>query len=246
MLAKHRAHLLDTVHRLAVDGQQHVARLHAGPLRRAAHALDQQAVVQPGLRQLGAGQRPHREAERGTFGRRRDRQAVLVGRTERHAHLARGLVAPHVEQQLVARLGQADAAGQVARHTHRLLVDAGDHVTGLQARLLGRAAGRHAGDQRAVGPLEAERRRQRCRQVLQRHAQPRVVDAALGDDLRLRVQRHVERDRERQALEAAALRVDLRVDAHHAAAGVEQRAAAVAGVHRGVGLDEGHHAVARQ
>ncbi len=57
------------------------------------------------------------------------------------------------------------------------------------------------------------------------------------------MQRHVERNREREALEAAALRVDLRVDAHHAAGRVEQRPAGVAGVHGHVGLNEGQQLV---
>ena len=44
-----------------------------------------------------------------------------------------------------------------------------------------------------------------------------MLDLAVRDDLLLHVQRHVERDREGQTLEAAALRIDLRVDADHAA-----------------------------
>ena len=47
----------------------------------------------------------------------------------------------------------------------------------------------------------------------------------------------VDRDGEADALVAAGLRVDLLVDADHFAVGVEQRAAGVAGVDRGVGLD---------
>jgi hypothetical protein len=49
----------------------------------------------------------------------------------------------------------------------------------------------------------------------------------------------VDGDRERDAHEAARAAVDLRVDAHHLAAQVDQRPARVAGVDRHVGLDEG-------
>src|SRR5262245_9023053 len=55
--------------------------------------------------------------------------------------------------------------------------------------------------------------------------------ASLGDQLR----RILDRDREAEALGVAG---DGGVDADHRAGGVEERAAAVAGVDRGVGLEE--------
>src|SRR2546429_226286 len=63
--------------------------------------------------------------------------------------------------------------------------------------------------------------------------------ATLAAQLLLDVERHVDRDRERQAHEAAGAAVDLRIDADHFAAHVEQRPARVAGVDGDVGLDEG-------
>ncbi len=55
------------------------------------------------------------------------------------------------------------------------------------------------------------------------HAQAPVRGLDGCDDLILDLQRHVDRNREAQALEAAALRVDLRIDADHLALPVEQR-----------------------
>ncbi|MNS85644.1 hypothetical protein D3C72_1195170 [compost metagenome] len=73
-----------------------------------------------------------------------------------------------------------------------------------------------------------------------------MAGLARGDDLVLDTAGQVDRDGERQALEAARLAVDLRIDADHFAARVEQRAARVAGVDGHVRLDERHIAVVRQ
>ena len=67
-----------------------------------------------------------------------------------------------------------------------------------------------------------------------------------GHNLVLDLGGQLDGDGERHALVAARAAVDLRVDAHHLATGVEQRAAGVARVHRHVGLDEGHQAVVGQ
>ena len=56
----------------------------------------------------------------------------------------------------------------------------------------------------------------------------------------------VDRDGKAQALVAAAAGVDLRVNAHHLARGVEQRAARVAGVDGRIGLNERHGVVVGQ
>ena len=60
-----------------------------------------------------------------------------------------------------------------------------------------------------------------------------VLDELVGDD-----HHHVDRNREADAFVAAAGAGDGRVDADHFAAEVEQRAAAVAGVDGGIGLQE--------
>ena len=65
----------------------------------------------------------------------------------------------------------------------------------------------------------------------------------LRDHVLGRVDGHREADPDAAARAAAVARRDLRVDADHAPGGVEQRAARVAGVERGVGLD---HVVDRE
>src|SRR5205085_5814371 len=55
--------LLDRLHRLAVDRQEHVARLDAGTRRGARDVLDDEAGVDLGLALLLARQRPEREPE---------------------------------------------------------------------------------------------------------------------------------------------------------------------------------------
>ena len=56
--------------------------------------------------------------------------------------------------------------------------------------------------------------------------------------------REIDRNGERHPLVAAGVGVDLRVDADHRAARIEQRTARVAGIHRRIGLDERHRTVA--
>ena len=172
--------------------------------------------------------------------------ASFVGAAELGLDRALGVVAPDLELDALARRRHADQARQRARAQHRLAVDLGDHVARLQARRRRRAVGRDVRDERAVDALQAERIGERLVQVLHRHAEAAVLRLAGRDDLVLDLERDVDRDRERDALEAAAARVDLRVDADHRAAAVEERAARVAGVDRGVGLDEGNDRVARQ
>jgi hypothetical protein len=57
-LALQHADLLDRTHRLAIDGQQHVASLDAGTLGRAADLLDHQPAVDARLRPFGRLQGP--------------------------------------------------------------------------------------------------------------------------------------------------------------------------------------------
>src|SRR5690349_22145113 len=61
---EHALDLLDRRHGLAVDREQHVARLDAGALGGAADVLDDEAVVELGLALLVTRQRPERQSER--------------------------------------------------------------------------------------------------------------------------------------------------------------------------------------
>ena len=73
-----------------------------------------------------------------------------------------------------------------------------------------------------------------------------MFGVAGGQNLLLDVGGNADRDRKRQTLVAAIAAVDLRVDADHLAARIEQRPAGVAGVHGNVGLNKGHKVVVRQ
>src|SRR5205085_3930431 len=61
--------LLDRLHRLAVDGNQHVPGLDAGALGRPFDTLDDETAVDLRLALLVAGQRPQRQPERAALGR---------------------------------------------------------------------------------------------------------------------------------------------------------------------------------
>ena len=110
-------------------------------------------------------------------------------------------------------------------------------VPRLDARVVGRAPLDDLGHQRAgvdrkpepIGELRIER--------LGGDADVGVLDAPVGAELVERALDQVDRDREADPLVASRGRVDLLVDADHAPVGVEQGAARVAGVDRGVGLD---------
>jgi hypothetical protein len=77
-------------------------------------------------------------------------------------------------------------------------------------------------------------------------AEASVRDLAGRADLIGHVHRDVDRNRERHPLEPAGARENLRIDADDLAVQVEQRTAGVARIHRRVGLDERHDAVAGQ
>ena len=128
----------------------------------------------------------------------------------------------------------------------RAPVDGEDHVARLEAGPGGRAALFDGADEGAAGFAEAEAVGERLVDGLDGDAEPAALHLAGGHELALDVHRDVDRDREREALVAAAAGIDLRVDADHLAGHVEERAARVAGIHGDVGLDEGHVAAVRQ
>src|SRR4029079_19205976 len=103
--------------------------------------------------------------------------------------------------------------------------DRGDQVAGLQARRGGGAACGDRADLRAAGAVTDD------------DAARRALDRLAGDQLADDRLDGVRGDREADALVAARLGRDLRVDADHLPRRVEQRAAGVAVVDGGVGLD---------
>src|SRR5205085_6609914 len=108
---------------------------------------------------------------------------------------------------------------------------------GAQPGLLRRPARRDALHPGAVIDRQAEVARELRVDGRGRHAEVRVPRAAVAAQLPERALDGVDGDREADAAALAARRLDLRVDAEDATAGVEQRAARVAVVDRGVGLD---------
>ena len=134
-----------------------------------------------------------------------------------------------------------DAIPDVGCLVDVVAVDADDDVAGLQAGVVGRRAGHDLGDEGALVDRRLEGRLDvvgHVGQLRRRHAQERLVgvDLALAGlqllDDRLGV---VDRDREADVL---GIVDDRRVDADDLAVGVDQRAAGVAGVDGGVGLDQ--------
>src|SRR5918992_3044377 len=131
------------------------------------------------------------------------------------------------DAHLLTRPGGVDGAGYVVGVAHRRAVDLDDPVAGAQPAAVRGTVRNDVADRGAA-----------LRRVAHADAQIRALDlvAALerGHDALDLVDRHREAD---ARVVVAALGADLRVDADHAALAVEQRAAGVAGVDRGVGLD---------
>ena len=124
--------------------------------------------------------------------------------------------------------------------------DAQDDIARLHAGARRGAVLLHRRNQRAAWPVKSEGLGELCVQVLDGDADATAHDAAGFDDLLLDILRHVDRNRERQAHEAAGAAEDLRVDADHLARHVEKRPAGVTRIHGHVGLDERHVVLALQ
>ena len=99
-------------------------------------------------------------------------------------------------------------------------------------------SGHHVGDERAVRVVEADGGGDLGGHRLDLHAEPAALDLAAVPELGDHGLDGVRRDGEAHAHRAAVRRVDGRVHPDHLALEVEQRAAGVAAVDRGVGLDE--------
>ena len=122
---------------------------------------------------------------------------------------------------------------------HGDAVDRDDDVAGLDPRALRRRTLRHPGDQRAArfgrAPNSLAMSGVTLIDVDAEHA---ALDLAVLDQLVHDAFDHVDRDGEADADVAAAARQDGGVDAHQFAAQIHQRAAGIAGIDGGVGLDE--------
>ena len=121
---------------------------------------------------------------------------------------------------------------------HLEAIDADDDVAELQAGLRRRAIVGEAHHDGAGDAVELEVRRHLARHGLELAAEPRPLDLAAGDGVVGEQAHEVRGDGEADADRAARLREDHRVDAGEPAVHVDQRAAGVAGIDGGVGLQE--------
>ena len=110
----------------------------------------------------------------------------------------------------------------------------------FQAGLRGGAFGENVGDDDADVGREAERLREIGRERLHIGTDGAAADASVFANLLVSVAHDAAGDGEADAFVAAGLCVDEGVDADDVAVGVYKRAAAVAGIDGGVGLDVDH------
>src|SRR5690606_9757639 len=133
---------------------------------------------------------------------------------------------------------QADTVADVGRVPDRLTVDGDDHVAHLQAGFLGSRVWGDLGNDHAFLDVDPEGVGQGRGEVLHRDAQHAAPHFAILDELIHHLARHVGRNGEADADVAAGRSEDGGVDADQLPAEVDQRAARVAGVDGGIGLDE--------
>ena len=119
-----------------------------------------------------------------------------------------------------------------------LAIEGDDDVAGFDAGFFSGPVGHHIVHQRAALIGQVKMFRQVGVHVLQGDAEKTAHDFAAGDETFHDAARHVHRHGETDPLAAAAAGGDPGVDAHEPAFGVNERAAGIAGIDRGIGLDE--------
>src|SRR5437773_1456851 len=135
----------------------------------------------------------------------------------------------HLQRGLGARLGAADDARQITSSVDAAPFELGDDVTRLHPRLVGRAAAFDAAHERAHRLAETDGLGHFLRDLVDLYADATADHAAARAQLLGDARCLVDRNGERDSHEAAGAAVDLRVDADHFAAHVDQRPARVAG-----------------
>ncbi len=176
-------------------------------------------------------------------GRARLDHGLLARRFRRRLQRDRDLdlaPAPHdAELRLAAHRLGGEAIVEGVGIVDRLSVHFDDEIAGAQARARRRAARGDGVDQRSGRPLQAEAVGDVRRHRLQLGAEPRPAHhGGAAPGRRDHRPHHVRRDRKADALRTAGAREDRGVDADQAAGKIDQRAAGIAGIDRGVGLDE--------
>ncbi|OIQ77611.1 hypothetical protein GALL_406890 [mine drainage metagenome] len=120
-----------------------------------------------------------------------------------------------------------------------MTIDFKDHVTALESGFLPRPVGINARYQRTFGLGQMERISKGLVNFLNGNPQAGVAGVSGGHNLVLDASCQLDRNGKGQALIAARAAVDLRVDAHDLATGIEQRPAGVARIDGHIGLDKG-------
>ena len=151
------------------------------------------------------------------------------------AHRGLLLVAEDRKRDLGSRLVPRDHASELGGVHHVLAVDCENDVARAKAGLVRGAILFDLGDERTLRFAEADGGGDLGRQRLEREPELAARHVTGGAKLRQHVLERVDGDGK---ADAATLGLDDGVDADDLAAQVEERAAAVAGVDRGVGLDE--------
>ena len=135
--------------------------------------------------------------------------------------------------------GFRDGIYQVGAAVHRLAVDIGNDVAGLQTGFIGGAARLDGFDDDAVGHAEFLHEHGVIAAIfLERDADGTAGDFAVGDELIVNHDHGGGGQREADTFESAAAGVDGGVDADYFASHVHERAARIAGVDGGIGLNE--------
>src|SRR5215211_1014869 len=167
-------------------------------------------------------------------------------------HRAALAVPQDLQPDRVAGAHGADHVGEILVQGEALAVDGDDHVAsrgnsstlegdlvlaGLDVRVLGRAALLDVLHQSARSDVEVETIRELRPEHERADAEIAVVDSAVVSELAQRAPDGAHGNREAHSLAATRARPDLGVDPDHPSLCVEQRAAGVAGVDRGVRLN---------
>src|SRR5579864_4479511 len=157
-----------------------------------------------------------------------------------HVDLTAGVIAPDFELDGGAGGQRGNDGWQLIRLLHRLAVELENHVARLDAGPCRGAAFLNTRHQRPLRLRQAERIGEPLIDILDHDTQLAPRDMAMRFELIADVHRHIDRDRERDALIATRASVDLRVDPYDLTAHVEQWPTRVAGVDRHIGLNEWH------
>ena len=160
-------------------------------------------------------------------------EAGAGGDLEREGFIA----ALDLEGEFFAMRFGVNDAGEAADGVGGLSIDGKEEVADLEAGAVGGAIGFDVGDDGAGGNGEREGGDEGGVKVLEDDADFAAVDVAFGAELLDDIANEGGGDGEAEAFVAAGLRKDERIDADEAAFGIDEGAAAVAGVDGGVGLD---------